>query len=166
MNESYVEVLVKKENTIVGTLGRVLGIALTVSAGFFALAGGGLLFLIAAVALGVGTYFIWLNTDVEYEYLYLDKELTIDKIMAKTKRKKVATFDMERLEMLAPANSYHLDDYRNRNFKETDFSSGVKKQPDVRFVMIYDGTQKIYLSEDSHLATVIKTIAPRKVYLD
>ncbi|MDD2971322.1 MAG: DUF6106 family protein [Lachnospiraceae bacterium] len=166
MSESYVEVLVKKENTMIGTLARVVCIALTVSAAFFTLIGGGFLFMIIAVVLGVGTYFVWLNTDVEYEYLYLDKELSIDKIMAKTKRKKIATYDMERLEVLAPANSYHLDDYKNRNFKESDFSSGVKKQPDLRYVMIYDGTQKVYLSEDPRLATMIKTIAPRKVFLD
>lgn len=166
MSENYVELLVKKENTMKGTLARVLMIALTASVALLALAGGGLIFFIVAVALGVGTYLIWLNTDVEYEYLYVEKELSIDKIMAKTKRKKVATFDMERMEMLAPANSYHLDDYKNRSFKESDYSSGIKKQPDKRFVLIYDGTQRIYLSEDTKLAEVVRSIAPRKVFLD
>lgn len=166
MNDSYVEILVKKENSIIGTLERVVCIALTVCIALFSLAVGNFIFMIAAVAMGVLTYYVWINTDIEYEYLFLERELSIDKIMAKSNRKKIATFDIERMEILAPANSYHFDDYRNRTFKEKDFSSGIKKNPDMRFVMIYDGTQKIYLSEDPRLATAIKTIAPRKVFLD
>ncbi len=166
MNESYIELLVKKENTIKGTLLRVLCIALTASAVLLALGGGGIVAMAAAVAFGVLTYFVWLNTDIEYEYLYLDKELSIDKIMSKTKRKKVATFEIERMEILAPADSYHLDDYKNRTFKISDYSSGVIRQPDKRYVMIYDGTQKIFLTEDPKFASVIKNIAPRKVFLD
>ena len=31
---------------------------------------------------------------MEYEYLYLDRELTIDKVMAKTRRKRVAVYQL------------------------------------------------------------------------
>ena len=46
-------------------------------------------FLIIAVVAGVGAYFVNLNANLEYEYLYVDKQLTVDKIMARTRRKKV-----------------------------------------------------------------------------
>ncbi len=166
MNESYIELLVKKENTMKDTLLRVICIALTVSAVLLSLAGGGGIIFVAAVAFGVLTYFVWLNTDIEYEYLYLDKELSIDRIMSKTRRKRAATFQIERMEILAPADSYHLGDYKNRTFKVSDYSSGIIKQPDKRFVMIYDGTQKVFLTEEPKLASVIKNIAPRKVFFD
>ena len=49
---------------------------------------GNILIFIIAVAFGVLDYFVFQWTSIEYEYLYLDKEITIDKIMAKTRRKK------------------------------------------------------------------------------
>lgn len=166
MSENYIEVLVKKETTFKDTLLRSLFIAITAGATLLALFGGGILFMVVAVVLAVITYIIWLNTDIEYEYLYLDKELQVDKIMARSKRKRAATFEIDRMEILAPANSYHLDDYRKRTFKEVDYSSRRKMQPDTRFVMIYNGEQRIILENRPELANAIKTVAPRKVFLD
>ena len=165
MSESYVEILVKKEKSMIHSLGRGIGIALTVVTLMLGLTGNPVI-LVVGVAFGVGTYFIWLNTDVEYEYLYLDKEITVDKIMAKTKRKRAATFEIERMEILAPASSHRLDSYKSRSMKEMDLSSGLKKQPDNRLVMIYNGNQKIYFENSTELANVIKNVAPRKVFLD
>jgi len=165
MSESYVEILVKKEKSMIHSLGRGIGIALTVVTLMLGLTGNPVI-LVVGVAFGVGTYFIWLNTDVEYEYLYLDKEITVDKIMAKTKRKRAATFEIERMEILAPANSHRLDSYKSRIMKEMDLSSGSKKQPDNRLVMIYNGNQRIYFENSTELANVIKNVAPRKVFLD
>ncbi|MEG1848593.1 MAG: DUF6106 family protein [Lachnospiraceae bacterium] len=165
MSENYIEILVKKESTFKNTLLRSLCIALTALMFFLGMSFG-LLFLIVAIGFGILTYIVWLHTDIEYEYLYLDKELQIDKIMARTKRKKAATFEIERMEMLAPANSYHLDEYRKRTFKESDYSSGHKSQPDTRYVMIYNGEQRIILENKPELANIIKTVAPRKVFLD
>ncbi|MDD2968526.1 MAG: DUF6106 family protein [Lachnospiraceae bacterium] len=165
MSESYVEILVKKEKTMVDSLLRGVGIALTVITLLLGLAGN-LIILAAGIALAVGTYLIWLNTDVEYEYLYLDKEITVDKIMARTKRKRAATFELERMEILAPANSHRLDSYRNRDMKELDFSSRKKEQTDKRLVMVYNGNQRIYFENSEELANVIKNVAPRKVFLD
>ena len=48
----------------------------------------------------------------------------MDKVMAKAKRKRVATYSIDRLEILAPIKSYHLDNYKNRNVKVKDYSIG------------------------------------------
>lgn len=165
MNDNYLELLVKKERTLMGTALRCVCAFLTAVAVFFALSGQ-ILFMVVAVAFGIGTYFVWMNTDIEYEYLYVDKILQVDKIMAKTKRKKLAEYEMERLEMLAPANSFHMDEFRNRNLKVTDYSSGKVEQPDRRYFMIYNGDQKIILENKPQLANLIKSTAPRKVFLD
>ena len=138
VSETYVECLVKKKATSMAVFLKALFIMLTVC---FCLIG--VVFVpgfLVAIATGIGAYFAYMNADIEYEYLYLDKEVSIDKIMAKSKRKKVAVYDMNRLEILAPVNSYHLDSYKNRSMKKTvDFSSGVVKNPDSRYVMIYNG---------------------------
>lgn len=165
MSESYVEVLVKREKTFLSTFLRTLCIVLIVIAVLLTMLGGGLTFLLVAIGLGVVAYFLWMNTEIEYEYLYLDKELVIDKVMSRTKRKRVHTYNIERMEILAPSTSHQLDSYNHRTFKVVDYSSG-SKQNTQRYIMIYDGTTKVILESNLELAKVIRTIAPRKVFLD
>ena len=122
--ETYVECMVKKKaNGLMSAL-KVLLIGIAVITGLLGFMGL-IVFLIIAVVAGVGAYFVSLNANLEYEYLYVDKQLTVDKIMARTRRKKVETFDLERMEILAPIKSWHLDDYKNRQLKVVDYSSGV-----------------------------------------
>ena len=129
-----------------------------------AILSGMILLLILAVIIGVLAYFVKLNSDVEYEYLYLDKELTVDKVLAKTKRKRVAVYHLSRIEALAPIKSYHLDDFKNRDVKVRDFSVGYEDKPDLRYAMYYEGGEKIILSPSPELIKVMKNVAPRKVF--
>ena len=114
----------------------------------------------------IAAYFIYMNTDVEYEYLYVDRELSVDKIMGKSTRKRIANFDIEKMEILAPVNSYHLDNYKNRTGKTADYSSGEVMQPDKRYVFYYDGTQKVIFEPDAEMVKAIQMLAPRKVFKD
>lgn len=168
MSDTYVECLVKAKTSGLAKFGKVVLITLTV---IFVLA----VFLlpplmmfafIGALITGVGAYFLNLFTDLEYEYLYLDKELVVDKVMAKSKRKRVATYQLDRIEILAPVKSYHLDNYKNRNAKQKDYSIGEVLQPDRRYAMYYEGGEKILLSPSEELIKVMKNVAPRKVYSD
>ncbi len=165
MSETYVECLVKKETSTLAKLLRIVLVMLTVVFGLLIFMGFSLAMFVA-LATGFGAYFVYLHTDLEYEYLYLDKELVIDKIMAKTKRKRVATYELERLEALAPIKSYHLDNFRGRTGKETDYSIGKEEQPDKRYMMYYDGNQKVVLSPSEELVKAMRNAAPRKVFLD
>lgn len=163
--ETYVECMVKKKaNGLMSAL-KVLLIGITVITGLLGFMGL-IVFLIIAVVAGVGAYFVSLNANLEYEYLYVDKQLTVDKIMARTRRKKVETFDLERMEMLAPIKSWHLDDYKNRQLKVVDYSSGVEQQPDIRYSMIYNGEKRVIFEPNAEMVAAIKSIAPRKVFTD
>ena len=164
MNETYVEWLVKRKTPSYMTLLKILTIMLTVCfvlLGFFLLPA-----MIIAVLLGVAAYFIYLNSDVEYEYLYVDKELTVDKVMAKSRRKRVATYDLGKIEILAPIKSWHLDNYKNRTDKTVDYSSGEEKQPDRRFAFFYDGKQRVLIEPNEEMIKAMQTVAPRKVFKD
>ena len=164
MSETYVECLVKKEASVIAKFIRMVLFMIT---GMFALIG--LLFPImffGALLTGLCAYFVNQNTDLEYEYLYLDKELTIDVIKAKAKRKRVATYEIERLEILAPIHSYHLDGYKNRNAKAIDYSIGYIEKPDRRYVLFYNGNEKIIFSPSEELVKAIRNVAPRKVFMD
>ena len=166
MNETYVEWMVKKPMTAgARTLKAVL---LAVTVGFVAVTVlfGSLLSLVFAAVCGVATYFVGMYMDIEYEYLYMGNEITIDKVLAKTKRKNAAVYDINKMEMLAPLNSHRLDMYKNREMKTVDYSSGVERQPEQRFMMIYEGSQRVILEPNTEIVKAIQTIAPRKVFTD
>lgn len=164
MSETYVECLIKAKQSMAAKFCRVLLIVLTV---IFCV--GMLVFwpcLVLALVCGAGAYFIGLFTDLEFEYLYLDKELIVDKVMAKSKRKRVASYSIDRMEILAPVKSYHLDNYKNRQVKVKDYSIREELQPDLRYAMYYEGGEKILLSPSEQIVKAIKTVAPRKVFTD
>ena len=119
VSETYVECLVARKSTFVMRFLKTLLIMLTVCFVLIACVGFIPAFLVAIVT-GVGAYFAYMNADLEYEYLYLDKEISIDKVMAKSKRKRIVTYDVQRMEILAPVKSYHLDAFRNREMKSVD----------------------------------------------
>ncbi len=164
VSETYVECLVAKNPSFGTRFLKTLLIMLTVC--FVVI---GILFtpaLLVAIATGIGAYFAYMNADIEYEYLYLDKEITVDKVMAKSKRKRAATYDINHMEILAPVNSHHLDSYKNREGKIADYSSGVVAQPDKRYMMVLDGSVKVILEPNEEMLKAIQTIAPRKVFID
>lgn len=168
MSDVYVECLVKAKTSMLARIGRGLLIALAVICVLliFLLPPLLLFCMIGAVLFGAGAYVVKLFTDLEYEYFYLDKELSVDKIMAKARRKRVATYQLDRIEILAPFRSYHLDNYRNRQAKTKDYSIGEELKPDKRYLMYYEGGERIVLSPSEELIKAMKNVAPRKVFSD
>ncbi len=163
MNETYVECLVQtKPNTLLKIL-KYIAIALTALIGLWSILMGGIVFLIIAIAIGVGAYFAHSYSDIEYEYLYVDREISIDKVIAKSRRKKVLKLETDKMEIFAPYNSHELDSYKNRKCEEKDFSSRIVKQPEARWALYYEG-QKMYILEPSQeFVKALANIAPRKV---
>lgn len=166
MSDAYVECLVKAKSSVLGKFFKYFLVILTGLMVILVLLTMNIIALLLAVAAGVGAYFVNMFTDLEYEYLYLDKELTIDKVMAKTRRKRVAVYQLDRMEILAPIKSYHLDNYRNRQTKVKDYSIGYEEQPDLRYAMYYEGGEKLILSPSPEMIKVMKNAAPRKVFSD
>ncbi len=166
MNDnSYVEVLVARKPSMPMMILKYVLILLAAFA--FILGLGNILFLIVFIGLGVGVYFVSLNASIEYEYQYCEREITIDKILNKSKRKRVAVFETDKLEALAPSKSYHLDEYRNKtNYRTLDFSTGEEQQPDPTYTMYYDGREKVVFEPNAQFVEAVKNVAPRKVFTD
>lgn len=166
MSDAYVECLVQSKQS--GIMKFLKGLLLTLGIIFAALT---LLFpmgiwFILAIVFFVAVWFVGYFADIEYEYLYIDRELTVDKIMKKSKRKRVATYSLDRMEILAPVKSYHLDNFKNRQVKVKDYSIREELQPDLRYAMYYEGGLKIILSPSESLIKAMKNAAPRKVFAD
>lgn len=165
MSDTYVECLVKAKSSVLAVFFKLLLIVIAVIS-FLGILIGITLAIIPCLLAAVGAYFVNMYTDLEYEYLYLDKELVVDKVMAKSKRKRVATYSLDRMEILAPIKSYHLDNYKNRTVKEKDYSIGQVLQPDLRYAMYYEGGERIIISPSPEMIKIMKNAAPRKVFSD
>lgn len=164
MNDTYVELLVKKPelkaasalHSIMIGLGAVLFII-----GLFT----NFLITLSGLALWGGAYLFIQNACIEFEYLYLDKELSIDKIKNQSKRKKAASYNLTTLEVMAPRGSHRLDSYNNLKVK--DFSSETEEGK--AFELVVEGTQgreRIIIDTSEELVKAIRMAAPRNVFTD
>ena len=150
MAETYVECLIKRKDNQLAKFIKILMIVMAVASillsCMFMQTAVTLFLLAAGVILGVGAYFMNL------------------KIRAQQKRKKVAEYDLNKMEIFAPIRSHELDSFQRREVKTVDYSTGISGEQDKRYVMYYDGKEKIILSPSPELIKAIKNIAPRKVF--
>lgn len=163
MSDTYREILVKRNTP---TIDKVKKAALL--GGTAVCFVGGIVFpplLAAAVALGAASYFLVPRFDLEYEYLYVNGELDIDKIMGKQKRKPCASYSIENMEIMAPSNSHALDSYRNRkDIRVRDFTSLDPQTPSYSLVFNQDkGQELVKLELEDTVIGDIRRLAPRKV---
>lgn len=164
MNDTYVEVLVKRRTSPFLGPGRILLYAIATVCLLIAMLGN-FVFIIGALIFAAVAYFVIPMFDIEYEYLYIDREISIDKIMSKEKRKHVYTVDLNRMQIMAPVNSHELDPYRARGVKSYDFTSG---EPDAkRYSIVYEGGNEglvlVDIEPDGEMLRAIKNVFPRKI---
>lgn len=168
MSDLYAEVLVKRQATAKDNLIKALLIAaaaVSLLASIFV----NPLLLVVAVAFGVACYFVIPKTDLEFEYLFVNGELDIDVIMGKMKRKRLKSYQMQEVEIIAPLSSHRVDYYKgNTRMKTLDYSSGV--DANKRYLMVVndskEGACKVILEPGDELAEYMKKAAPSKIFLD
>ncbi len=165
MSDMYRELLIKKEPGISDKLlkaGLILATVLAAAAVLFTPWA-----ILILTALCFVDYFKFPSFHMEFEYLYVNGELDVDKIMAKTTRKRAASYDMKNMEMLALWDSHPMDSYRNnQRTKVVDFSSGRAGAP--VYAMVYDGekgTEVVLFEPDEIILDDICRIAPQKVHI-
>ena len=111
MSDLYTEVLVKKQQT--GKDKAIKGVLIFFTV-LFAAAGIMMnpLILLLALVLGIVDYIFIPKLSVEFEYLYVNGELDIDRIYSQSRRKRAASYELSNMEILAPYQSHQLDSYK------------------------------------------------------
>ena len=161
MNDLYQEILVKKKASAKDTALKIL-VIVVLAAGVLFLTP---LLLVGLVLCFVDFYFLLPQFDLEYEYLYVNGDIDVDKIMSKSRRKKVASFSKDNLEVMAPTGSAVLNDYLN-GAKVEDYSSGEENAS--TWTLVYSGDKSktaAILELPDELSEDMRRYAPRKVYL-
>lgn len=161
MDQTFMEVLVaRKRNMAAAVLKIVCGIFAVFSLIMMPYT---VFFLAAALLFGAGAYFCYLQEWIEFEYSYVCRELTVDRIMARSRRKSEADYQVDKMEIGGPEDSYHLDGYRNKNCRVKDYSSRTGKKT---YVFYYEGQCKVILDWEDGLAEALHSAAPGKLFLN
>lgn len=156
MAEAYRELLILRKENI---RDKVLGITMVVLAAVSAIGAFFNLFSLIGIPLfGILSYVLYFRKmTVEYEYVYMDKELRIDRIYNQSKRKRVDTLDLNKMEILAKTDSNLLDSYSNRSVEVSDYSTNSEDTEELAtYEMYYDGKRKLILSLDRQMIDMMK----------
>lgn len=123
-------------------------------------------FLFAAVIVAFGAYWFIQRQNIEYEYTFTNGDLDIDKIINKSKRKRILTVSVKDFEVMA-----HVEDkdhaHELNGFQKTlDFSSGeVKPNTYAALLMHKNEKVKMIFEPNEEIVKGIFHLIPRKLYI-
>lgn len=160
MSDFYTEQLIKKQTDMKDVVIKAVLVAVAiVSVLTVFIMPMGLIVPIIVIAL---VWFLITRLNVEYEYLYVNGDLDIDKIMNKSKRKRVFSANVDVMELLAPINSPRLDQFQNA--KVINLSSGSADARLYALIVSHDGHQaKLIFEPNDTIIEGLFMLAPRKV---
>lgn len=166
MNDDYIEYMIKRKNTAVGWILRILSIVFVIVCVFlfnvfkvFA--------LLAGILAAYLVRYTFQTTSVEYEYIFFGGQCQFDKIMSKRKRKGCGKMEMEKVEIIAPEGSQELKGYDNKDYRTRKFISGNKDA--IRYVAFERKDSeliKIIFEPNDKLIKAMQSSSPSKVILD
>ena len=114
----------------------------------------------------IATVIIFRRFNAEYEYSLMEKELTIDRIIAMSRRKRCGTFNVGRLEIMAQYGSDKLKETEKRNFKTYNYSANIDINGTYVLVVPCNKEMvRIMLDPDERMKENIWKLAPSKVNL-
>ena len=123
------------------------------------------IFFFPALLLYIGFYFVHKYNYIEYEYTWIEGQLDIDRIYAKSRRKNVAKIEVEDLLVIAPEGSRDVSNYeRDSSVSVKDCSTRLPENK--KYVAVYKddkGTHRIIFEPEENILDLISIRNPRKV---
>ena len=160
MNEFLTEQLVKRTQSIATTFKKAGLIAVTtilVILGLFI----PLVIWVATIMILVDV-FLFKRMNVEFEYVFFNGDLDIDKIMNMQSRKRVFSVNIKDVELVAPVGDSQLHAFENK--KALDFSTQNPADKTYTMIASYKGeTVKVLFNPNEKILKGMQYLAPRKV---
>lgn len=116
--------------------------------------------LLAAVGAGVGTWFLVRTAEVEYEYLLIEEEFSVDCIYQKSRRKPKAVFPILRFALVAPADAPQLIGIRREGCKLRDFSSRDSQAKTYSIVCKDQDVTEIRITPNEKMLSMLERMLP------
>lgn len=162
MNDTYVEQIIEWTPTKKARAVKALLIVLCVCSLIMFFLPLGFLIVLAVIVL---TVLVTRNYNREYEYSFVEGELDVDKIVCKSSRRRCASFDFRKLEMMAPLGSKEDMRYSHNKYKEYDYSSGDTDHAKyVAYVMKDNEIVRLIFEPNEEMIHAISYIARGKVF--
>ncbi len=167
MSETFKEYLIKQNKSQKDTLaqmGIIIGAIMAMLASFTFIPD----FIGAVVGVGIvviaGLSFSRFNK--EYEYILTNNELDIDVIYNRSRRKRVMTIDLKKIEVMANINDSRHEAEINKPYKVINASDNVNS--DITYAIMTQspelGACKVLISPNEHFLTDMYKQAPNKVF--
>ena len=104
---------------------------------------------------------VFRRMDIEFEYIYTNGDLDVDKIIHKEKRKRMLSVNVNDMEILAPLGAAELSNYKEG--KVYDFTTHAEGANIYEMIVSKDGERKKILFEpEKEIVEGIWMLAPRK----
>lgn len=120
--------------------------------------------LIADAILWILYFFSRRVLEVEYEYLHINDEMDIDMVMGGVSRRKLMSFPLSQVELIAHWDAPELEDYYH--IKPMDCSArDWRDRPYVMICVVKDKKRKLYLQLNEEMIGTLKKKIPSKMIL-
>lgn len=164
MNEFFTEHLVKRPSNSTTLLKKAGLVVATVVVSFLLMMFiPSFAFLLTAglIALDV---FLFGKMNLEFEYIYYNGDMDIDKIMNMQSRKRVFSTNIKEIDVVAPKGSDQLMTFQR--LKVLDFSSQIAGNRVYEMVTSYKGEKvRVIFEPNDVILNGMKYLAPRKVFI-
>ena len=122
-------------------------------------------FLLAILV--VATVIVFKYYNAEYEYSLVDNDLTVDKIMSRSMRKRCGVFSMSKASVIARAGSQEALRMEHKKLRTYDFTSNENKDGIVVVYTMDSSNEmvKIFLEPDERMTEAMRQVAQKNAFM-
>lgn len=165
MQNTYIEHIVARKDPAYAPIAKVGLLVLVMLSLLLAITS--LYGILVLIVVGLGAYWAMLNLRVEYEYLYMEGSFSADKILNRSRRKKLVDTDKAELLMIAPWDSTEARDAMGGQCKQLDLSSRRAGQPLYAYVFQKGGERKaLKIEPTEEMLKQMRYFTPSKVKIN
>ncbi|QEH70519.1 DUF6106 family protein [Cellulosilyticum sp. ST5] len=167
MSETFKEYLIKQKKSSTDILAQIgLVVATIILIGVAFMLGGDFIGPILIVGILFGAGFLFSRFSREYEYILTNNELDIDVIYNRSRRKRVMTIDMKKIEIMANIKDERHQSELNKGYKVVNVSDNSKDE-NTYVIMTQTpakGACKVIFSPNEAFVNDLFRQAPNKVF--
>lgn len=165
----FVEQIVKKRMESKEKLmaGGIIVAAIILSCVIFLLSGYLMAFTLVLVAGAIfGAYWLITGLNLEFEYAITNGDITVDKIIARRRRKRVVTIDAKEVDSMG---KYRIADHAQKNYDQRMMAARDVNEDDAWYLTFHHrvhGNVLLVFSPDERTLAAIKPFLKRQVAMD
>lgn len=129
----------------------------------------GLLAIIALAEIGLvyGWYILITSFNIEFEYIFTNGEMDVDKIIARRRRKRLITINFKEIEIMAPLKGEYAAEAKRSGIRTKIDASASPDSEDTYFLVANHkkmGLTLLLFQPSGEIIRAAETYAPRKIF--